>query len=170
MKYRCEMCGREFHTFPSWVKRSPLTGTRFCSRACAKKAMGIEPNIKKCLWCGREFTPRSAKSRFCSFACYSDYCRSRWTERECPVCGKKIRFKLNRWNASKKYCSRKCLYIAMKGPRPSKWQELVCPVCGKTFRIYKKELVRNGKLRTFCSRTCASRGRWEMGIEPKRVK
>ncbi|MGB9589972.1 MAG: hypothetical protein ACP5QG_08485 [candidate division WOR-3 bacterium] len=169
MRYKCELCGKEFRTYPSWVKRYPIAGTRFCSHACAKKALGIESSIKKCLWCGKEFTPKKKSSRFCSAPCYSAYrqaqLQAQSIERECPVCGKKIR------NARTKYCSRECFHISMRGPRgprPSKWIELVCPVCGKTFRIYKRDLVtKKGTIRTFCSPTCSAKGRWKMGIKPK---
>lgn len=166
MKYICELCGKEFKTFPSWLKRSPITGTRFCSRRCAHLALGIGPRKINCKSCGQDFIPKNKHSQFCSMACYFDYCRSFREERECPVCGRK--FQINKWNKNKKYCSRDCFHKGSRGPRAWAWTEVKCAVCGKTFRIYRSKLVRDGKERTFCSRRCATKG-WWMGIKPREV-
>ncbi|MEO0141427.1 MAG: hypothetical protein ABIM88_07780 [candidate division WOR-3 bacterium] len=158
MKFICEVCGKEFKTFPSWLKRKPRRGTRFCSYACAKIGLGIKPRTIKCAFCGREFVPQSRDTRYCSRRCACEARVSFREERACAVCGK--RFTVTGRTRNRRYCSRECLYSTLRGPRPGFWTEMTCPVCGKVFMVYKSETNPNSRwMRKYCSRDCAARAR-----------
>lgn len=71
MKIPCQVCGKEFITYPNWVKRG---GGKFCSHTC----VGIsqrEVKVKKiCLFCGIGFEVRPSKlihnaNKYCSHDC-----------------------------------------------------------------------------------------------------
>ena len=85
----------------------------------------------------------------------------------CATCGKafdkpaKEYRRRTREGHTKFFCSRSCSVISSNRERRSKTIEKVCPVCGKTFTT-----VSNKSERTFCSRSCASKG----SMTPKRIQ
>ena len=72
----CEVCGKEFEALKSTKK--------YCCSACQNKArwirkkekekllaQGIDPNLKQCIICGKEFKPKdkNANQRMCCYDC-----------------------------------------------------------------------------------------------------
>lgn len=103
---KCEACGKEFKTLPSWIKRS---GAKFCSRKC----FGISINrkiIKKCLICNKEFIVShsvsiSGKGKYCSTRCYY-LSKNNDIQIKCQFCGNN--FITNLHEGHKRFCSKNC--------------------------------------------------------------
>ena len=78
-----------------WCKKSffviPCSSNVYCSRECFNqmRGSGIYKTIGKreCLNCGKIFTPRETRNKFCTAACYHE-----WDIRKVP------------WNKGKRYC------------------------------------------------------------------
>lgn len=76
----------------------------------------------------------------------------------CPNCGGPV--KHNPLGRPKKFCSEKCRSAYNhRHAHPENWKntsrEVVCPVCGNKFTAAREY----GRLRKYCSRACANRGR-----------
>ena len=82
---------------------------------------------------------------------------SRPRVRVCPVCGEV--FETLGRGRPKRFCSEECRSkYHHQHPNPANWKSTriaVCPVCGKEFQASKEY----GRLRKYCSRACANRGR-----------
>jgi hypothetical protein len=84
---------------------------KYCSNQCKKeyatKMRGYMPGVKKCLTCGKEFTPMRADGRFCSRKCSGreKYLRKHpITTRVCPTCNAEFETS----DLKKLFCSVKC--------------------------------------------------------------
>lgn len=75
----------------------------------------------------------------------------------CPNCGKAV--VQPRRGHPKKFCSEQCrTNWSHRHPRPENWastRTAVCPMCGRSFLASREY----GRLRKYCSRACANRGR-----------
>lgn len=76
----------------------------------------------------------------------------------CPNCGGPV--KSNRLGRPRKFCSERCRSAwNHRHTHPERWKdtgrEVVCPVCGKVFTATREY----GRLRKYCSRACANKGR-----------
>lgn len=93
----------------------------------------------KCLYCGKEFTPKKGPGRpkkYCSNECtynaYVDNKRIHYVGKRlefCQACGKPLPKYKTRW------CSKACEYN--KRPKLKK----ICCVCGKEFETYREKIV-----------------------------
>lgn len=118
----------------------------------------IEQEKKKCIMCGREFVPKTKRSRFCSETCMRKCCYQKEREKKrsapkkekiCVICGKVIDPK----KSSKKYCSAECrkkneqAYSEMLRNRKIEAMNVprTCPVCGKDFlpMVWNQEACNN---------------------------
>ena len=84
----------------------------------------------------------------------------------CPNCG--ALFQPSRKGRRKKFCSEKCRTAwHHRHPNPANWKDTsriaVCPMCGKEFTATREY----GRLRKYCSRACANRGRAIAAVERK---
>lgn len=76
----------------------------------------------------------------------------------CANCGGL--FPPNKKGRRKKFCSEKCrIAWNHRHPRPENWKntsrKVICPICGKEFTATREY----GRLRKYCSRACANKGR-----------
>lgn len=65
-KITCQLCGKEF---PAGYRK----GNRFCSRECYVKFLEKIRRKTKCMFCGKEFSPASNSTKFCSLLCWREY-------------------------------------------------------------------------------------------------
>lgn len=129
----CKICGKEFDTYPSYIKRG---GGIYCSRECQDKGHSLylktlpkekHPRWKggliktNCLTCGKEIMKkrcRSNKPNFCSMSCANSY-NTKLREKKgqilrCKICGEdfyRIPSAINRETKKPRYCSQKCRAI-----------------------------------------------------------
>lgn len=71
----CPTCGAEF-TFPMSEQKK---GRKYCSIACSKIGKTSHSDIT-CDQCGKQFKPKTSKTRFCSLECTADYNRGDFLE------------------------------------------------------------------------------------------
>lgn len=161
----CKNCGKEFHAYPSVVKKGHA---QFCSCDCrAKYQQGEQnPNHKggkyiACATCGKPFWVRPWEQKkgvkYCTKACYDEARRpgGPWAEHSvkcvCGQCGTEFfAFSSEIRKGGGKYCSRDC-YMATMPLRVKR----SCKTCGRTFWIQPANAAKgNGK---FCSQSCASK-------------
>ena len=108
----CQVCGCEFNTFPSQVRK----GRRFCSKKCKGIAQS-KPINRTCETCGKQFivSPGKMKQSTCRFC--STGCLAKWLSKSkhgirngskvvtCKICSNDF------WQTNSgrpKFCSRKC--------------------------------------------------------------
>jgi hypothetical protein len=174
---QCEECKKVFYVYFSQTNR------RFCSSSCRilyikklwenkewRETTGnkIIKNLimeerkyfpKKCVVCGKEFTPRKGKQLTCSRKCGCKI-RKRYQGEikvKCSYCGKEL-LRPKKIVLKQKYfwCSKKCMAEIkkeqFKGENNPRWSggkiEKKCVRCGKVFFEYKKNPQK------YCSRKC----------------
>ena len=73
----CAVCGREF-------EYDPRTNPECCSRTCsaALRLKRLSEEIRVCELCGKEFTPKIHRQKYCEGPHY----------RPCPICGKPVEY------------------------------------------------------------------------------
>lgn len=74
----CRQCGRDYRTFPSYLKRRP--SGHFCSRACRTSFCAVHAATRPCRGCG---APMAAAGQrvYCGAACRKQFQARRWIER-----------------------------------------------------------------------------------------
>jgi len=135
----CLSCKKQFNAVH--------TRNKFCSHKCRWIFMGNRQH-KKCLVCGKDFSVKSSvvkngDGKFCSRKCFGKWWSknkkgeksSNWRggkiKRTCQICGKEFRIYPSELKYKKaKYCSYKCLGIAVEG------EKSVCWLGGKSFEPY----------------------------------
>lgn len=107
----CEHCGETFHR-KSNQDATTFSLKKYCCRACYDDSRRRKD--KKCVECGKVFSPRHVRRKLCSITC-ARKAQKKGKERveECPTCKKKFKVV----GANRKYCSRKC-YI----DSPTSWR------------------------------------------------
>lgn len=108
----------------------------------AKSEINIDD--RKCVICGKEFTPKAVSQKYCCDKCKGEGLRrvkeqykKRLAIKKCPICNKK--FKPN--TSTQKYCSVECRAKSMQIKYREKYALIkrnkkiikVCPICGKEF-------------------------------------
>lgn len=96
----CPVCGKQFEYLckPDYIKTT-------CSRKCAdvlaekKRNENAEKIVRKCEYCGKEFTPKTEKDIYCRGPHF----------KKCEVCGKEFEFNV-RGYFNIKTCSKECRY------------------------------------------------------------
>jgi hypothetical protein len=160
----CLNCNKEFHAYPSAIKRGHAL---FCSRKCRGEYYqgARNPNHKGgkyliCARCGKKFWARPWEQKkgvkYCTQACYDEARRpgGAWAEHSvkciCHQCGIEFyAFRSEVDNKGRKYCSLNCYHLSQ-----DKRVECTCTSCGKSFRVTKSALkYGRGK---FCSPSCAN--------------
>lgn len=128
---KCEVCGKEFKTYPS-------QDCRFCSTKCQNKWQSKyhfgENNPqwnggkieKVCPNCGDKFKIKRAADKkynnnFCSRSCYHKWLDKK-VEIECKTCGKLFKVKKGRKDKAK-FCSKECEGLAKRGKNSPFWKE-----------------------------------------------
>lgn len=92
--------------------------------------------IRSCAHCGQDFTPNTARSKYCSRKCAGAASRgSNLTVACCPTC----RREFQRKRAAQRYCSNPCKMAAIKGGGP-KGDYPTCQHCGA--RVSRREYTR----------------------------
>ena len=90
-----------FKTYFIFPLRQNPRYERFFSKIEVKSCQ----SLKNCLLCGKEFTTRKHKQKYCSRECYwEDKTQNPVVKRVCPICGKEFEL------AYSAYCSRDCAY------------------------------------------------------------
>lgn len=97
---------------------------------------------KPCATCSELFHPRERNARYCSPKCRHE--KLSRAEKECPQC--KTLFKGS--YAQQKYCSHECKNVASRVLKTT-----ICQHCSSVFERP------HGKLRAYCSRSCAASAR-----------
>lgn len=132
IKKQCIICGKDFITRPSFIKKG---GGRFCSFSCSAKWKSINRRGENshmwkggktkriCSECGKEFliiNARKDKALFCSRKCKDiNYSKNNKMEnnpnwkggginRTCPICKKEFRLSPYLDSVKGKCCSKKC--------------------------------------------------------------
>lgn len=117
----CPGCGKEFEVYPCRAEK-----TKFCSKSCSSKNSARVRRLKG--------NPLCKKSE------------TKWTFRNCLVCGKEFQI-VN--NPAKKYCSHRCFVETVKGVmRPGKMPIVACKNCGKQFKPRHRDRM------NYCSTVC----------------
>lgn len=138
----------------------------------------LNGKIKKCEYCGMEYTLRKRtekhsqfrKRRFCSNSCKMKWLadfnsgkkahNNKQVEKVCIVCGKKQM--VSPCFRDRPFCSRECMGKWMStnqnGENSNHWQggklKRNCIICGKEFEFDKGDLKRRKVSRIFCSISC----------------
>src|SRR4029077_6653170 len=125
------ICKKIFHRPACWKPR-------YCSRKCGWEGMRRRAAVKvRCSFCNKKIVLKKGdlekkRSRyrnvFCGPKCFGKQktAESRFSKK-CPQCGKVMhgdRYKVTH----RKYCSRNCMYSAVK----IKFKKKVCRFCGKS--------------------------------------
>lgn len=99
----CECCGKEFLTICS-TSNTKTTCSEECKVALIKKKQEASAanKVRRCKWCGKEFTPTSSRQVYCNDTHYQT----------CVVCGKKFEIDPKK-DVSVKTCSKECRYKLM---------------------------------------------------------
>lgn len=97
----CSVCGKLF-TVTCGNRRTKETCSAECAAVIIKRNRESTAHklVKKCAWCGREFTPDNANEKYCSDTHYAN----------CEVCGKEFVIQ-GRIDLHNKTCSKECRYI-----------------------------------------------------------
>lgn len=136
VKFACRHC----NTFVSGPSRN-FRGQKYCSLACWYQSKD-KHRSRVCIECGVKFT-NSNPLRYCSRECHMSRIRKRKSS-NCQTCGEEFQRKIP--SDSKKYCSRKCMFLgATSVPRTFE-----CLNCAKVVTV---PMVRS-RPRTFCSAEC----------------
>jgi len=104
--YSCQHCSKEFQSNDMQSGHA-----RFCSSNCkayARKASGVDNEVRTCKQCGSEFTiNKYVKAEFCSRECAFKwrYPEPVYETKLCTVCGTSFTARENR---NRVYCSRTC--------------------------------------------------------------
>lgn len=103
----CRTCKKEFECIPSHSEDG--TGI-YCSTSC--KNTGRKPLPKKCLFCGKEFTSKNRKRKYCSRSCVCKHRSANNVGRICRVCNTKFYVQISRLKKGcGKYCSLTCMGV-----------------------------------------------------------
>lgn len=143
---RCKRCGKAI----AWKEGKQGRPPSYCSAECRRLWRQEHPSpqgvyaplkhqVRQCVICGKEFTPRWRTQKCCSKACgrKSEAETKRKHRPVCKFCGKAyIPKKPDRLT----YCSRECAHAAQKARAAAraeaeeKARRRVCVICGKVFR------------------------------------
>ncbi len=102
--------------------------------------------IRKCVYCGKEFKARKANSKYCSLECRRAY-KNRTVK--CHFCGKEFLVPLSKYNDyvngthKSIYCSKEC-----QNKSQYNHETRHCVECGKPFVIWKSDPKK------YCNREC----------------
>ena len=82
----CPICGTSFNPHVSHqITCSKACGMAWNSRTTSAARRAARPQAAaKCAWCGKEFTPRNCRQRFCSSECHEGAKRKRNRDRYAP--------------------------------------------------------------------------------------
>jgi len=170
IKRNCLVCGKEFKTLPSIIKKGY---GKFCSRECSNKGLTKNKINKKCQNCKKEFKiyPSSAKrgeGKFCSHKCYWKFYKGKnhplWkgekVKQICRNCGKEfmvyprfIKRGLGRFCSCN--CSGTWINRNSKGKNHPQWKERIekkCLICGKKIFLLPYRIKKGQN--NFCSGKC----------------
>lgn len=108
----CEVCGATFRT-RAFQKRI----VRVCSGKCRCRLKSGRPFPSKvCDECGKGFTPKTRRSRFCSYKCWrSTNDKARGVDCTCLYCGKRFKRTARSIKQVKGvYCSGECRHLGKR--------------------------------------------------------
>ncbi|GAA5497472.1 hypothetical protein Rhal01_03668 [Rubritalea halochordaticola] len=148
-KKKCGLCNMEFIATRRY--------RRYCKSCTPREREKVYRNInlpdKACETCGRNFSPRFHKSKFCSEDCksiaYAAKNKKNHPKRKCDSCGASYQPKSN----LNKYCSddcRKTHYYEVKRQKNKKKKTKYCVICHQVFKPRRS-------IDVCCSRECSDR-------------
>lgn len=114
-------------------------------------------DTKKCLHCGKEFSPWYKTTKYCCRSCAHQSMKRR-INKTCEVCSKPFE---TTQSADARFCSSDCFHkwhaeYRREHPAPLKRVERTCEWCNKTFEIWPSQLKQKITQGRFCSRDCMS--------------
>ncbi len=153
--YKCDICGKDIEIYPGKLNRKENGGIKHItcgSKDCNSKARTKRVSVP-CVYCGKEFMPKSKERKFCSRECYSANAnkkRIKDIDHFCECCNAPI--KVSARDLHQKdigvlkhlTCSIECSHKLTR-----KRQINICVVCGKKFEV--RDCVSD---QACCSREC----------------
>ena len=133
-------------------------GQKYCDCRC--KSLAREMTKKNCAYCKKEFLPKNANRKFCSYECSIKLRKKRGTQRKCGFCEEVIYVRPG-LKSKNTYCTHKCWSNSKKNRI-----ELTCENCNKKYLKQISQIKWRGKSR-FCSNECRLYGR--SNIEPTKL-
>ncbi len=144
----CQVCGKSY-----FRRRCASPKGRTCSRDCFRiwkvgRDQYNEPTdgsvliIRKCEWCGREFTVEKRQidkgfGRFCSLQCNGFHKISPRLNVKCEWCGHIFEYLPNRvFFANPRFCSRSCFLQALKAIKVARE-----PSRSRTYRKFRNKFI-----------------------------
>lgn len=110
--------------------------------------------LKVCKWCGKEFRTTFEKQDYCSRAC-GGLSRQRRVITHCLICGKEIETIPSHLEETKT-CSKECAAIRqsnhLKGKQKVQYVSVYCKYCGREMKKRPKEIKNNAY--HYCSKEC----------------
>ena len=103
---------------------------------------------RTCEYCNKSFSVpsfvlKNKAARFCSTICFRKNLHKSYEQKTCPICKKEYMWPNT--DKDKKYCSKKCLAIAL-----TKQEQYTCDICGKETSVRPHR----AKVAKYCSREC----------------
>ena len=167
---KCQICGKEFLTKPSVIKKG---SAKYCSLSCCAKSKNRQIKTK-CIICSKElFSKPSCIRHTCSDQCHRKDLSNRWiarhprAEMKCKQCGKVIMLEPSKIRKGHKFCCHKCSSIwaseNRKGVNNFNWTQIKkeCLICRKIYTVRRCRAI-NGT-GNYCSRRC-------MGLDRRGMK
>lgn len=150
---KCEQCGKEFVTYPSWAKG--LKG-RFCSHRCHDASRHSNRIHIKCLNCGRLVPRDNPNQKYCCHKCYGESMGKHLRRvLKCRQCGRSFAVQQGRIDTKQhtKYCSMACYSEFRRSHKENTNISVACDTCGQIVLLTKKAM------RMFDHHFCSSRCR-----------
>ena len=150
---KCKICGK-LKFISHFYKRDRMKdGYENQCKVCINNKAKSRYSLV-CLECGKKFTTKHRKQKFCSVECKAKNRRDR-EESLCDYCGKPIKLtKYKIENSDHHFCNKECY---------DKWQskkeEVLCDYCGKLINLPKCYVKRSNH--HFCDKECFSK--WNAG-------
>ena len=154
LKKKCKVCG-ELKLISDFRKCSTMKdGYRNQCKACNNNKAKLRYSLV-CLECGKEFTSKHKKQKFCSVECKSNHNNRKVL---CDCCGKSI--KINKYRIKRSnhhFCNQECYSKWNSGENHPLYnsEEVLCDYCGKPIKVHKYKIKKN---HIFCSTEC--HGKW----------
>ena len=150
---KCKTCGELKFISDFYKDNGKKDGYKTQCKTCIYSKAKLKHSLV-CLECGKEFTTKNKKQKFCSIECKNNHNNK---EILCDYCGKSIKipkFKIKK--SDYHFCSTECHY---KWNSSNNTEEVLCDYCGKSIKLIKSKIKKS--VHHFCSRECMRK--WNLG-------